>query len=280
MKKITLDAYAKINLHLDVTGKRDDGYHLLETVMHTISLADTVTIEKKESGISVFCSDKNIPCDERNIAYKCTDAFFKEAGISDCGVSITIEKRIPSQAGMGGGSTDGAAVLKGLNELFETGFSEEKLCEIGAKLGADIPFCIVGGCGYCTGIGEIISPLPRLEGIVVIGKGSKGVSTAEAFKKIDSSPRVTNYIDIKSLFSDNTDLKSAAPLLVNIFDKVTELDEVSLIKKIMTDGGAYFSAMTGSGSAVFGIFDEIEDAERVCHSLKTMGFFSHICKFV
>lgn len=280
MKKITLEAYAKINLHLDVTGIRDDGYHLLETVMHTVSLSDTVTIEKTDGGITVSCSDKNIPCNEKNIAYKCADAFFKEAGITDSGVSITIEKRIPSQAGMGGGSADGAAVLKGMNELFDTVFSVEKLCETGARLGADIPFCIVGGCGYCTGIGEIITPLPSLEEIVVIGKGNTGISTADAFKKIDSSPRTTNYIDIKSLFSDNTDLRKAAPLLRNIFDEVTELDEVMKIKNTMTDGGAYFSAMTGSGSAVFGVFDEQEDAERVCRTLKTMGFFSQICKFV
>ena len=182
MNSLVLSAKAKINIYLDVTGKRADGYHLLETVMHTVSLCDTVTLTKTDrSGIEISCSEPLIPCNEKNIAYKCAAAFFEKTGISGGSVSIDIIKRIPSQAGMGGGSADGAAVLTGLDRLFETDLSENELVSIGAKIGADIPFCIKGGCGYCTGIGEIIEPLPAIRGCVLIGKGKAGISTWEIF---------------------------------------------------------------------------------------------------
>ena len=171
MDSVTLNAYAKINLYLDITGRRTDGYHTIETVMHSISLCDTVEITKITGETEIICSDSSIPCDKSNIAYKCAAAFFEHTGISGSNVRISIIKRIPSQAGMGGGSADGAAVLKGLNKLYCTGLSLQELCDIGVKTGADIPFCIVGGCGYCTGIGEEISPLPLLSGTVLIGKG-------------------------------------------------------------------------------------------------------------
>lgn len=280
MDKLTLKAYAKINLYLDVTGRRGDGYHLLETVMHTISLHDTVTIAKKADGITVSCSDPSIPCDEKNIAYKCAKAFFDKTGISDIGISIAIDKRIPSQAGMGGGSADGAAVLKGLNGILGSGLSDEELCGIAADIGADIPFCIKGGCGYCTGIGEIIEPLSPLNGYVLIGKGSKGISTAEAFGKIDRLQMSIGQADVKKLFSEVKALKDIAPLCRNIFDEVTGLDEVGAVKKIMTDNGALCSCMTGSGSAVFGLYEDLRTAENASLILKNSGYFSEVCEFV
>lgn len=280
MDNITLKAYAKINLYLDVTGRRSDGYHMLETVMHNISLHDTVSLSKTDGGIKISCSDSSIPCNEKNIAYKCAEAFFGKAGISDCGVSIEIIKRIPCQAGMGGGSADGAAVLKGLNMLFETGFSEDELCALAAKIGADIPFCIKGGCGFCTGIGDIISPLPKLCGTVLIGKGTGGISTAEAYSRIDSLGYNIGMNDIENVFSNVQSLNDIAPFCRNLFEEASELHEIQTIKKTMMDGGALCSVMTGSGSAVFGIYNDINTAENTYSALKEMGFFSAVCEFV
>ena len=151
-------AYAKINLSLDIVGVRDDGYHLIKTVMQSISLHDVISISEEGSEISITCNDPSVPCDERNIVYKCAKRFFEYWGI-EFGVHIDIQKNIPSQAGLGGGSADGAAVLVLLNRICGNPFSDEELCIIGAKVGADIPFCIVGGCVLCEGIGEVLTPI-------------------------------------------------------------------------------------------------------------------------
>lgn len=279
MDSLVLNAKAKINLYLDVTGKRADGYHLLETVMHTVSLCDTVTLTKTgRSEIEISCSDPLIPCNEKNIAYKCAAAFFDKTGISSGGVSIDIIKRIPSQAGMGGGSADGAAVLTGLDRLFETGLSENELISIGARIGADIPFCIKGGCGYCTGIGEIIEPLPAICGYVLIGKGQAGISTAEAFGKIDSLGSGIGITGIKKIFGNVSSLTDIAPFCRNIFDDVTNLEEVTDIKRIMTENGAVCSAMTGSGSAVFGLFESENVAFKAQEVLKQKNYFTALCR--
>lgn len=279
MDSLVLNAKAKINLYLDVTGKRADGYHLLETVMHTVSLCDTVTLTKTgRSGIEISCSDPLIPCNEKNIAYKCAAAFFDKTGISSGGFSIDIIKRIPSQAGMGGGSADGAAVLTGLDRLFETGLSEGELISIGARIGADIPFCIKGGCGYCTGIGEIIEPLPAICGCVLIGKGKAGISTAEAFGKIDSLGSGIGISGIKQIFGNVSTLTDIAPFCRNIFDDVTSLEEVTNIKRIMTENGAVCSAMTGSGSAVFGLFESENVAVKAQKVLKQKNYFTALCR--
>ena len=278
MDSLVLNAKAKINLYLDVTGKRADGYHLLETVMHTVSLCDTVTLTKTDrDGIEISCSDPLIPCNEKNIAYKCAAAFFDKTGIISRGVSIDIIKRIPSQAGMGGGSADGAAVLTGLDLLFETGLSENELISIGARIGADIPFCIKGGCGYCTGIGEIIEPLPAICGYVLIGKGKAGISTAEAFGKIDSLGSGIGITGIKKIFGNVSSLTDIAPFCRNIFDDVTSLEEVTDIKRIMTENGAVCSAMTGSGSAVFGLFESEAGAADALEVLKQKKYFTALC---
>lgn len=281
MDSLILNANAKINLYLDVTGKRADGYHLLETVMHTVSLCDRVTLTKTgKSGIEISCSNPFIPRDEKNIAYKCAKAFFEKTGIADRGVGIDIIKSIPSQAGMGGGSADGAAVLTGLNRLFSAGLSEGELISLGAAIGADIPFCIKGGCGYCTGIGEIIEPLPKISGTVLIGKGNTGISTPEAFGRIDSLGCRIGTEGIKDIFGNVRSLDDIAPYCRNIFDDVSDLDEVSKIKKIMTNNGAVCSLMTGSGSAVFGLYDTKDSAERAYELLKQYGYFSALCILV
>ena len=281
MDSLTLSAYAKINLYLDVTGRRADGYHLLETVMHTVSLCDTVTLTKTgKSGIEISCSDPLIPCGEKNIAHKCAAVFFEYTGIQGEGVSINIIKNIPSQAGMGGGSADGAAVLTGLNRLYSADLSESELISVGARIGADIPFCIKGGCGYCTGIGEIIESLPKISGTVLVGKGKSGISTPEAFGKIDSLDFRIGTEGIKDIFGNVRSLGDIAPYCRNIFDEITSLDEVSHIKKIMTDSGALCSLMTGSGSAVFGLYETETSVERAYELLKQYGYFSALCSLV
>lgn len=277
MNSITLNAEAKINLYLDVTGKKDNGYHLLETVMHSVSLCDIVKIEKASQGIEILCSDNTVPCDERNIAYKCAEAFFHHTDINDSGVRITIEKNIPSQAGLGGGSSDGAAVLRGMNEIFEAKLTYDELCFISSSIGADIPFCIKGGCGLCTGIGEIISPIPPLCGYVLIGKGKLGISTKNAFEKIDSTNFRIGIKNIHELFLSASHPADIAHLCKNIFEEVTELDEVAQIKQIMLKNGAMCACMTGSGSAVFGLYNSPDEAQKAHTLIKAAGFFSELC---
>lgn len=279
MNSITVSAPAKINLMLDVTGRRSDGYHTLDTVMQSISLCDTVEIFSNGSGaVTVDCTDKSVPCGEyaeKNIAFKAAMAFYSCTGISDVGLHISIEKRVPSQAGLGGGSSDGAAVIAGMNMLYGTGLSDSQLCGIGAKVGADVPFCIIGGTKLCKGIGEVISPAPQLEDcFIVIGKGSGGISTAEAYKKIDC---LSSSNEQNSLMYDGT-ICSLKKMCGNIFETVTETKDVSEIKKICAECGSAYSAMSGSGSAVFGLFREQREAVNCSLSLKEQNFFAEICK--
>lgn len=279
MKKITITSPAKINLTLNVTGKRPDSYHTLDSIMQSVSLCDTVEISANSSGlITVDCTDKTVPCGdmaEKNIAFKAAKAFYGYVDISDIGLHIKIEKHIPSEAGLGGGSSDGAAVIVGMNRLYRKDFSNEKLYEIGLKVGADVPFCIVGGTKLCRGIGEDISPAPPLEDcFIIIGKGSGGISTKEAYEKIDC---LDNYnVSDPSLY-DGT-LSSLGKAGGNIFERVTENSDVSEIKRICAECGAEYSAMSGSGSAVFGLFRSCQDAENSLLCLKERNFFAEVCK--
>lgn len=279
MRKIIMTAPAKINLMLDVTGRLENGYHTLDTVMQSISLCDTVEISRNSSRtVTVECTDKNIPCGEsaeKNIAFKAAMAFYGCTGISGMGLHISIKKSIPSQAGLGGGSADGAAVIAGMSILYGTELSGDRLCDIGSKAGADVPFCITGGTKICRGIGEIISHAPPLEDcFIVVGNGGCGISTAEAYKKID---RLELSERLNSLIYDGT-VNSLKKTGGNIFETVTENKDVSKIKKICVDSGAVYSAMSGSGSAVFGLFRGQKEAVNCSLSLKEQKFFSEICK--
>ena len=167
-----------------------------------------------------------------------------------------------------------------MNILFGTDLSEKELCGIGVNIGADIPFCIVGGCGYCTGIGEDITPLPLLSGTVLIGKGSEGVSTKEAFAAADSVKVTVPHTDVRKAFESASDISDIAPCCFNIFEHAFRLDEAEQIKSVMQSGGASCACMTGSGSAVFGLFSSEEAAAETEKLLKSKGFFSEICKFV
>lgn len=283
---ITALAPAKINLTLQITGKRSDGYHNLRTVMQSISLCDIVTVTKDNTkkDIAVTCTDGNIPCDGRNIAFKAAKAFFEGASIPKTGILINIEKHIPSEAGLGGGSADGAAVFTALNSLFGSPLSEAELCSLSARVGADIPFCIKGGTILCEGIGEILTPLsPLPECCIVIGKGEAGISTKEAYTAADASPQNTVRNFETSVFDRG--INEIADACFNAFEAVNKdkmhnrfYSEIHRIKETMLSHGALCSVMSGSGSAVFGLFTEMNAAEGCCLSLDSSGFFSALCR--
>lgn len=273
-------AAAKINLALDVTGKLPNGYHEIESVFQTVGLYDEITVELTDGGIELTCEPLNailfndiIPCDERNIAYKAAQKFLEENNL-ETGCRIHIKKGIPSQAGMGGGSTDAAAVLFCLNKLTGKIFSAPE------KLGADVPFFLIGGTAYITGIGEKISKISDYsDKILVIAKGKEGVSTAEAYAKIDA---LENHspVRVKELVNAVNDNKNIAEYIGNIFENAVNLWEVDDIKQKMLMFGAETACMTGSGSAVFGLFSDIKSAEK-CHiRLTELAYFSRICETV
>lgn len=271
MERLTLAAYAKINLSLDVVGKRPDGYHLLEMVMQSVSLHDTVQLQKNTTGdIRLTCTDPAIPGDEKNIAHRCAALFLQQCNISS-GVDIHIEKRIPSGAGLAGGSADGAAVLVGLNQLFHAGLSENELIRLGVQIGADIPFCICGGTKLCKGIGEVITPLPALpDCTILLCKPSISIDTAEAFRQIDNGT-ITHRPDTNALCGaiSKGDLSAVGSLLENAFETALPMTVLQKIKTVFLSFGALGAGMTGSGSAMLGIFDDPAKAEACAASLKT-----------
>ena len=273
--EVKVMAPAKINLMLDVTGKRDDGYHTLTTIMQTVSLADIVTITEQNSDcIVVNTNDSSIPSDKNNIAYRAAEKFIEYTNIEYNGLNIHIQKNIPSQAGLGGGSADAAAVLVGLNYMYGTGLSVEQLCDVAVSIGADVPFCVAGGTKLCTGIGEIMADVTPLEECkIVIAKGNSGVSTKNAFKKIDSIVVKENHT--YSCYDGS--LCSVKRIGYNIFEEVAENDDISYIKDKRISMGAEYSAMSGSGSAVFGLFADNNIAQQCCTFLRETGFFSDLC---
>lgn len=277
MDKITVKAYAKINLSLDITGKRDDGYHLLRTVMQSISICDIITITKTAGEeITISCDNPAIPLGEKNIVYKTAKMFFAETGKSS-GLDIAIEKHIPHQAGMGGGSADAAAMLVALNTLFDAGLTTEKLCDIGVELGADVPFCIEGGTALCEGIGEIITPLAPLKNCtVLISKPKKGIPTVEAFRVYDSLSGIS-HPDVDAMIDAINNGAPYAQYCKNVLEFTALLAELDEIKSGMKAFGAVASCMTGSGSAVYGLFDNELSAKECYAKLRTDVGFAEIC---
>lgn len=278
MDKLTVRANAKINLTLEVTGRLPNGYHTLRSVMQSISLCDTVTVRRTLFGrTEVVCSDKSIPDNEDNIAFKAAKAFFDHSGMHGENVHISIEKHIPSEAGLGGGSADAAAVIHCLNEIFGCGYPREELCKIGERIGADVPFCIVGGTALCEGIGEKITLLPNIcRQNVLIAKGKLGISTKEAYEHIDGAELTHKKWDISD-FRDN--FKKMGSVCTNDFEVVSDNTEINAIKETMLRFNAEFAQMSGSGSAVFGLFKETQSAESCQKKLVSSGFFAEICCF-
>ena len=284
--KITVKAHAKINLTLDIVGKRDDDYHLLETVMQSVSLHDIVSVSKDNSGgISVSTSDDDIADDETNLAFRAAKAFFEHTGIFNSGTEIRIKKHIPTQAGLAGGSADGAAVIVALNELYSADLSDEELWSIGEDVGADVPFCITGGTMMVRGIGNILSPLPDLaDCFILIAKPDSGVSTGSAYAAVDNFAGKLVHPLTDDVCGDicAEDIPAVAKRVCNVFEQALALEEPAEIKAAMLECGALGACMTGSGSAVFGIFEDEDDAEKCCGILGKKYddvFLTHPCAY-
>jgi 4-diphosphocytidyl-2-C-methyl-D-erythritol kinase len=268
-----LSAPAKINLALDIVGRRPDGYHTLDMVMQSVSLADTVSLERTETdSIELQCGEKDVPCGPENTVLRAANAFFHATKVErSCGLLFCIEKRIPRQAGLGGGSADAAAAILLLNDAYRTGLSLEKLMKIGLSAGADVPFCIAGGTARVRGIGEIIEPIAvTAEYKIVICRPDVGISTKEAYdafdrKKVSSGDRHTDQV-LRALKSGR--LKELGSALGNAFEDADVPREIIEIEKEMLRQGAAGACMTGSGSAVFGLFEGKPEAERCCEVLR------------
>ena len=272
-------ANAKINLTLDIVGRRDDGYHLIRSVMQPISLADEIKIRKTDDGkITIRSNDPTVPCDERNTVYKACVKYFDFTQVSKCGVEIYIDKHIPSEAGLGGGSTDAAAVIKLLDEIFETNLSLEDMCEIGARVGADVPFCVISKTSLCEGMGEVITPLKSLKKhYILLIKSNFGVSTPLAYKLFDEKGVTTanasdNMVTAISLGNDIT------KLLANDLESAIENEEISLIKARLIENGADGALMTGSGSCVYGLFNVKETAFTAFETLSDSYPFVYLAQ--
>lgn len=292
---LEVKAYAKVNLSLDIVGRREDGYHLVRMVMQSLDIADILTFEKLDKPEIIVLLDNpsvgsdgdsplgKVPLDENNLIYKAARLLFDRyiwKRNEKAGVQITLTKNIPIAAGMAGGSSDAAATFRGINELFELGLMDKELMEMGVTLGADIPYCIMGGTALSEGIGEELTRLPDIpECVFLVVKPRISVSTAEAYGGYDSlvesktgqkvriiHPDVDGQVD--ALYAGN--LKGVTDKFLNVLEYVTAEKHpiIGDIEKLMLDFGALNAMMSGSGPTVFGIFDDVEKAEAAKKELE------------
>ncbi|MBR7184351.1 MAG: 4-(cytidine 5'-diphospho)-2-C-methyl-D-erythritol kinase [Clostridia bacterium] len=277
---VTLSAYAKINLFLDITACRADGYHSLNSVMQQISLADTltVTLGGRGDGIALTTDSGTLACDEHNLIWRAARAFFAALGESR-DVAVHLTKQIPMQAGLGGGSADCAAALHALNALCGKPFTTEQLSVMGAELGADVPFCVLGGTARAEGIGERLTPLPPMpDCTVVVAMGAETMPTPAAFRALDvlhdrfasRSPKQAAY---DALCTAMDDLPTLARGMYNIFEEAVfpALPALPDRLQILLEAGALGARMSGSGAAVFGLFVSAADAARAAEALRRQG---------
>lgn len=265
MEQCKLKAFAKINLTLDVVGKRPNGYHDVKMIMQQIDLHDDVTLTKKDKGIELITDSPFIPKDRRNIAYLAAEKMLERYQIQT-GVRIKIEKRIPVAAGLAGGSTDAAAVIKGMNKLYELGLNLEEMMEIGLELGADVPFCILGGAALAEGIGEQLTPIKGLEdGWMVLSKPNIGVSTKEVYERLDWE-QIRRHPDTEAMLKaiEKDEVHSVADGLCNVLEEVTVglYPTVKELKDRFHEYGAVGVLMSGSGPSVFAFFKTYEKAKK------------------
>lgn len=287
MESITLNAYAKINLGLDIVGRLPNGYHTVDMVMNQVELHDTVTVEKSDTGFSmdmVVESDNNqildLPCDDTNLCIKAAKAILEYANI-EAGVKIHLIKRIPVSAGMAGGSTDAAAVLSGINQLYNLDLTVRQLCDIGVKIGADVPYCIVGGTMRAEGIGEVLSELPALPPVdILIAKPPVGVNTKLAYQQFDSidDPYHPNIQELVKKLVNRNSIHDLISCMSNSFEQfiIPERPEIADIKNIMSDNGSLLSLMTGSGPTVIGFYDNPDALNRSYEAVKASNLAADI----
>ena len=272
MSSIQLNAMAKINLGLDVVRRREDGYHEVKMVMQTVNLYDKVKITVTETpGITVTTNLSFLPVNENNIVYKAANLLINDFNLEK-GVAIDLEKHIPVAAGMAGGSTDGAAVLYGMNRLFDLNLSKEKLMEYGLKLGADVPYCILRGTALSEGIGEVLTPLPGMPPChILVAKPSISVSTKWVYENLHANELKT-HPDIDGVVESIKagDLYGLCDRLENVLETVTvkEYPIIEEIKQFMKDHGAVNALMSGSGPTVFGIYDDYNVAKEAYDAIK------------
>ncbi len=264
---LTVKGYAKLNLWLDITGYRGDGYHTLNTVMRRIDLYDDVTVETRSGGdINITCNFPSVPTDGWNIVYRAAMAFFEKMGKS-VGLSVDIYKRIPVGAGLGGSSADGAAVLTALNELCGRPLDLHELCTLGATLGADVPFCIAGGTAKCTGIGDIMQPIDCTDLAVVVAVPEFECSTAKAYQRYDADPFPEKPGFDAFCSGIRNDRSFLASNMYNVFAQLYADQRIEELRRKLLSVGAEGACMTGSGSAVFGVFPDIDAAREAAGKL-------------
>ena len=289
MDKVTVIAPAKINLSLDILGVDERGYHLLDMIMQTVSLFERVTVSKKEKDITLSSNARYIPTDSKNVAIKAAMLFFEYTGIQG-GAHIHIKKTVPIKAGMAGGSADAAGVIVGLDKIYETNLTRQQMCEIGAKAGSDVPFMIMGGTKRVQGVGEIIKPCPPMPRChLVICMPDKGVSTPAAFANYDTLGEKT-LVETDKLVAamEENDIYGVAKYMANDLEKAAASEYTQPIKEELIQQGAVGSVMTGSGAAVFGVFDDEDKAKaaveyfrdrvRSVFIAKPVGFGATIAK--
>jgi 4-diphosphocytidyl-2-C-methyl-D-erythritol kinase len=285
-------AYAKINLCLDVTARRENGYHEIDGVMQSVTLCDEVTVkfEPKEKTEIVLTAEGNsaMPTDHRNLAFRAAEKLLECMEV--CGeVQIHLKKRIPMAGGLAGGSTDAAAVLRGLNRLLPQPCGIEKLCEIGGRLGADVPFCVVGGAMRTQGIGDVLSPVPSMpDCFIVIARRGEGVSTPWAYGKLDEiyenfrvgADRPDSGLPVLLGGLETGSMEKICSSVYNIFEPVVSQlqGDVNLLRETMLREGALVSRMSGSGPSVFGVFAQERSAEQACRELLEMGAEAFVCR--
>lgn len=273
MKSAVTKCHAKINLSLDVVGKREDGYHDVELILNEISLCDTLKVTLIEGGIKLMCDDETLPSDSGNIAYRAAEMFFEEAGLN-LGADLELNKKIPHGAGLAGGSADAAGVLRLLNELTGYPLSKEKVLAVAKRLGADVPFCVKGGCALAEGIGDILTPLPAPKGFTyVIAKPKESISTAFVYNNLNLENRPEN-LNVKNVAEAIRvgDTEMLVKNAGNIMESVTA-EAVPIIKDIKSElnkSGAILSLMSGSGTAVFGMFKSRETAENAANEVRCL----------
>ena len=270
MESIMMEAYAKVNLGLDVVRRLENGYHEVRMVMQTVGLHDTLRLEKTKEGIALFTDSSEAPGDEHNLAYKAARIMKERYDIAG-GIAIHLQKRIPVAAGMAGGSTDAAAVLKGMNALFALGLSEQELCDVGVRLGADVPYCIIGGTALAEGIGEKLTVLPEAPDCCVLtAKPPISVSTKYVYENLRLS-EIERHPDIDGMVSAVRahNLSGILSRMENVLEHVTEkkYPVITRIKCIMEENGAKKALMSGSGPTVFGIYGSSKEAEKAAEKL-------------
>lgn len=279
MQKLEMEAYAKINLGLDVLRRLENGYHEVSMVMQTVGIYDTLFLEKKAEGIELTSDCAEAPADSRNLAYRAAALFLEATKVSG-GIGLKLVKRIPVAAGMAGGSTDAAAVLKGMNLLFETGLSEEELCGLGVKLGADVPYCIMGGTALAEGIGEKLTRLPSAPpAVLLVAKPNISVSTRYVYEQLRLDEK-TIHPDIGGMVRavEQGSLSGITDRMGNVLECVTEKEYpvIAELKAFMEQHGAVKALMSGSGPTVFGVYEEDCTAQKAAELLRTQKLAEQI----